>query len=46
MTESLGFGLSDIIHTVINNKPSAILATYQLLLKKLIRHQKGVKTMK
>ncbi|KAL7864997.1 hypothetical protein AOLI_G00164170 [Acnodon oligacanthus] len=46
MTESLGFGLSDIIHTVINNKPSAILATYQLLLKKLIRHQRGAKTMK
>ncbi|XP_036447392.1 hormonally up-regulated neu tumor-associated kinase homolog [Colossoma macropomum] len=46
MTESLGFGLSDVIHTVINNKPSAILATYQLLLKKLIRHQKGAKAMK
>ncbi|XP_051515064.1 uncharacterized protein LOC127418516 [Myxocyprinus asiaticus] len=45
MTESLDYGLSDIIHTVINNKPSAILASYHLLLKKLIRHQKGVKTM-
>ncbi|XP_051947713.1 hormonally up-regulated neu tumor-associated kinase-like [Xyrauchen texanus] len=46
MTESLGYGLSDIIHTVINNKPSAILASYHLLLKKLTRHQKGVKTFK
>ena len=46
MTESLGYGLSDLIHTVINNKPSAVLATYQLLLKKLIRHQKGAKTIK
>ncbi|XP_051961310.1 serine/threonine-protein kinase MARK2-like [Xyrauchen texanus] len=46
MTESLDYGLSDIIHTVINNKPSAILASYHLLLKQLIRHQKGVKTMK
>ncbi|XP_067226726.1 hormonally up-regulated neu tumor-associated kinase-like isoform X2 [Chanodichthys erythropterus] len=46
MTESLGYGLSDIIHTVISNKPSAILACYHLLLKKLNRHQKVVKTMK
>ncbi|KAF7695867.1 hypothetical protein HF521_005961 [Silurus meridionalis] len=46
MTEALGYGLSDIIHTVINNKPSTILATYQLLLKKLSRHQKGSKNMK
>ncbi|XP_066528467.1 hormonally up-regulated neu tumor-associated kinase homolog A [Hoplias malabaricus] len=46
MTESLSYGLSDIIHTVVNNRPSAILATYQLLLKKLIRHQKGTKNMK
>ncbi|XP_053499659.1 hormonally up-regulated neu tumor-associated kinase homolog A [Ictalurus furcatus] len=46
MTEALGYGLSDIIHTVINNKPSTILATYQLLLKKLSRHQKESKSMK
>uniref|UniRef100_W5KAC7 non-specific serine/threonine protein kinase n=1 Tax=Astyanax mexicanus TaxID=7994 RepID=W5KAC7_ASTMX len=46
MSESLGYGLSDIIHTVINNKPSTILATYQLLLKKMIRQQKVAKTMK
>ncbi|KAK7132503.1 hypothetical protein R3I93_018894 [Phoxinus phoxinus] len=46
MTESLGYGLSDIIHTVISNKPSAILACYHILLKKLNRHQKVVRTMK
>ncbi|KAK2885455.1 hypothetical protein QQF64_021179 [Cirrhinus molitorella] len=46
MTESLGYGLSDIIHTVISNKPSTILACYHLLLKKLTRHQKVVRTMK
>ncbi|XP_073795297.1 uncharacterized protein isoform X2 [Danio rerio] len=46
MTESLGFGLSDVIHTVISNKPSAILACYHLLLKKLTRHQKVVRSMK
>ncbi|XP_076874720.1 uncharacterized protein LOC143525090 [Brachyhypopomus gauderio] len=46
MTESLGYNLSDIIHTVINNKPSAILATYQLLLKQMTRRPKGAKAMK
>lgn len=46
MTESLGYGLSDIIHTVISNKPSTIMACYHLLLKKLTRHQKVVRTMK
>ncbi|KAA0707226.1 Hormonally up-regulated neu tumor-associated kinase -like protein A [Triplophysa tibetana] len=46
MTESLGYGLSDIIHTVISNKASAILASYHLLLKKLTRYQKVVKATK
>ncbi|KAF5890457.1 hormonally up-regulated neu tumor-associated kinase A-like, partial [Clarias magur] len=46
MTEALGYSLSEVIHTVINNKPSTILATYQLLLKKLSRHQKGSKNIK
>ncbi|XP_026092335.1 hormonally up-regulated neu tumor-associated kinase homolog A-like [Carassius auratus] len=46
MTESLGYGLSDIIHTVTSNKPSTTLACYHLLLKKLSRHQKVVRTMK
>ncbi|XP_041950464.1 hormonally up-regulated neu tumor-associated kinase homolog A [Alosa sapidissima] len=46
MTESLGYGLSDVIHTVINNRPSAIMAAYHLLLKKLLREQRGAKAMK
>ncbi|XP_036406135.1 hormonally up-regulated neu tumor-associated kinase [Megalops cyprinoides] len=46
MTESLGYGLSDVIHTLINNRPSAIMAAYCLLVKKLARHQKGVKAIK
>src|SRR4029434_3814036 len=32
MTESLGYGLSDVIHTVINNRPSTIMSSYHLLL--------------
>ncbi|KAL4661026.1 hormonally up-regulated neu tumor-associated kinase-like [Arapaima gigas] len=46
MTESLGYGLSDIIHTLINNRPSSIMATYCLVVKKLERHQKEAKTSK
>nr|XP_006625962.1 PREDICTED: hormonally up-regulated neu tumor-associated kinase homolog A-like [Lepisosteus oculatus] len=46
MTESLDYALSDVISTMINNRPSAIMATYCLLVKKLARHQKGVKTIK
>ncbi|KAJ8409689.1 hypothetical protein AAFF_G00217480 [Aldrovandia affinis] len=46
MTESLGYGLSDVIHTLINNRPSSIMAAYCLLVKKLARHQKGAKAIK
>ncbi|KAK1171540.1 hypothetical protein AOXY_G6396 [Acipenser oxyrinchus oxyrinchus] len=46
MTENLDFSLSDIINTLINNRPSSIMAAYCLLVRKLIRHQKGLKTMK
>ncbi|KAI1897645.1 hypothetical protein AGOR_G00085400 [Albula goreensis] len=46
MTESLGYSLSDVIHTLINNRPSSIMAAYCLLVKKLARHQKGVKAIK
>ena len=46
MTESLGYGLSDVIHTVINNRPSTIMSSYHLLLKKLLREQRGAKTTK
>ncbi|MGH0161601.1 UNVERIFIED_CONTAM: hypothetical protein FKN15_078504 [Acipenser sinensis] len=46
MTENLDFTLSDIINTLINNRPSSIMAAYCLLVRKLIRHEKGLKTMK
>ncbi|XP_034966601.2 hormonally up-regulated neu tumor-associated kinase-like [Zootoca vivipara] len=46
MTESLELNLSDVVTVLINNKPSYIMATYYLLLKKLIRYQKEHGTMK
>lgn len=46
MTETLGYSLSEIIHTLTTNRPSAILACYQLLLSKLNRSQKGAKASK
>uniref|UniRef100_A0AAQ4PZ22 non-specific serine/threonine protein kinase n=2 Tax=Gasterosteus aculeatus aculeatus TaxID=481459 RepID=A0AAQ4PZ22_GASAC len=46
MTETLGFPLSEIIHTLTINRPSAIMASYHLLLNKLSRSQKGAKPSK
>nr|XP_028578737.1 hormonally up-regulated neu tumor-associated kinase homolog A-like isoform X3 [Podarcis muralis] len=46
MTETLELNLSDVVNVLINNKPSYIMATYYLLLKKLIRYQKEHGTMK
>ncbi|XP_053237372.1 hormonally up-regulated neu tumor-associated kinase homolog A-like isoform X4 [Podarcis raffonei] len=46
MTETLELNLSDVVSVLINNKPSYIMATYYLLLKKLIRYQKEHGTMK
>ncbi|XP_041832674.1 hormonally up-regulated neu tumor-associated kinase [Melanotaenia boesemani] len=46
MTETLGYSLPEIIHTVTTNRPSAIMATYHLLLSKLNRSQKGAKAGK
>ncbi|XP_048841852.1 hormonally up-regulated neu tumor-associated kinase homolog [Brienomyrus brachyistius] len=46
MTECLGYSLSDVMHTLVNNRPSAIMATYCLLVKKLARCQKGGKSKK
>ncbi|XP_044026030.1 hormonally up-regulated neu tumor-associated kinase [Siniperca chuatsi] len=46
MTETLGYSLSEIIHTLTTNRPSAIMASYHLLLNKLSRSQKGAKTSK
>ncbi|KAM3602925.1 uncharacterized protein V6R79_013471 [Siganus canaliculatus] len=46
MTETLGYSLSEIRHTLTSNRPSAIMASYHLLLNKLSRNQKGVKANK
>ncbi|XP_049914627.1 hormonally up-regulated neu tumor-associated kinase [Epinephelus moara] len=46
MTETLGYSLSEIIHTLTINRPSAIMASYHLLLNKLSRSQKGAKASK
>uniref|UniRef100_A0A3B4WH61 non-specific serine/threonine protein kinase n=1 Tax=Seriola lalandi dorsalis TaxID=1841481 RepID=A0A3B4WH61_SERLL len=43
MTETLGYALSEIIHTLTTHRPSAIMASYHLLLNKLNRSQKGAK---
>ncbi|XP_072912550.1 uncharacterized protein [Hemitrygon akajei] len=46
MTERKGFGLTEIVNTLINNRPSPSMATYYLLLQKLARHQKEIKNKK
>ncbi|XP_008277853.1 hormonally up-regulated neu tumor-associated kinase homolog [Stegastes partitus] len=46
MTETLGYSLSEIIHTLTSNRPSAIMASYHLLLNKLNRSPKGAKASK
>ncbi|XP_028461071.1 hormonally up-regulated neu tumor-associated kinase isoform X2 [Perca flavescens] len=46
MKETLGYSLSEIIHTLTINRPSAIMASYHLLLNKLSRSQKGAKASK
>ncbi|XP_076016252.1 uncharacterized protein LOC143008396 [Genypterus blacodes] len=46
MTDALGFSLSDITHTLTTNRPSAIMASYHLLLNKLGRSQRAVKASK
>ncbi|XP_047429988.1 hormonally up-regulated neu tumor-associated kinase homolog [Mugil cephalus] len=46
MTDTLGYSLSEIIHTLTTNRPSAIMASYHLLLSKLNRNQRGTKASK
>lgn len=46
MTDTLGFSLADITYTLTNNRPSAIMACYHLLLNKLSRSLKGTKAKK
>ncbi|XP_008937030.1 PREDICTED: hormonally up-regulated neu tumor-associated kinase-like, partial [Merops nubicus] len=43
MTEIMEFSLSEVISILINNRPSPAMASYCLLLKKLLRYQKDCK---
>ncbi|XP_074945829.1 uncharacterized protein LOC142055604 [Phalacrocorax aristotelis] len=43
MTEIMEFSLSEVTNILINNRPSPAMASYCLLLKKLIRYQKDHK---
>ncbi|KAM6407388.1 hormonally up-regulated neu tumor-associated kinase homolog A-like [Pluvialis apricaria] len=43
MTEMMEFSLSEVINILINNRPSPAMASYCLLLKKLLRYQKDRK---
>ncbi|XP_072498834.1 hormonally up-regulated neu tumor-associated kinase homolog isoform X2 [Notamacropus eugenii] len=46
MANTMEPGLSEIISVLINNKPSSIMASYNLLLKKLVKSQKEHKSLK
>lgn len=46
MSETLHYSPSEITHTVTANRPSAIMASYHLLLQKLCRSQRGTKAAK
>ncbi|EMP42601.1 Hormonally up-regulated neu tumor-associated kinase [Chelonia mydas] len=46
MTETMELRLSNVINVLINNKPSSIMASYCLLLKKLDKYHKAHETMK
>ncbi|XP_027554111.1 hormonally up-regulated neu tumor-associated kinase homolog A-like [Neopelma chrysocephalum] len=43
MMKFMEFSLSDVINILINNRPSPAMASYYLLLKKLLRYQKDLK---
>ncbi|KAM8953028.1 hormonally up-regulated neu tumor-associated kinase-like [Pelodytes ibericus] len=46
MSESMEFDVSDIVTTIVNNRPSPITASYFLLLKKFMKYQKDHKFVK
>uniref|UniRef100_A0A8C6KL00 non-specific serine/threonine protein kinase n=1 Tax=Nothobranchius furzeri TaxID=105023 RepID=A0A8C6KL00_NOTFU len=46
LTKTLGYSVSEIVHTLTNNRPSSLMAYYHLLLSKLTRSQKGAKAGK
>ncbi|CAN8204538.1 unnamed protein product [Coccothraustes coccothraustes] len=43
MTNVMEFSLSEVINSLINNRPSPAMSSYCLLLKKLLRYQKDCK---
>ncbi|MED6251829.1 hypothetical protein ATANTOWER_003460 [Ataeniobius toweri] len=43
MTETLGYSVSEVIDAVTTNRPSALMASYHLLLNKFNRSHKGTK---
>ncbi|MEQ2311176.1 hypothetical protein AMECASPLE_016966 [Ameca splendens] len=46
MTETLGYSVSEVIDAVTTNRPSALMASYHLLLNKFNRSHKGTKAGK
>ncbi|XP_025894192.1 hormonally up-regulated neu tumor-associated kinase-like [Nothoprocta perdicaria] len=44
MTEIMEFSLSEVIRILINNRPSSVMASYCLLLKKLLRYHREHRT--
>uniref|UniRef100_A0A8D3CKE1 non-specific serine/threonine protein kinase n=1 Tax=Scophthalmus maximus TaxID=52904 RepID=A0A8D3CKE1_SCOMX len=46
MTETLGYSPSETIHTITTNRPSAIMASYHLLVNKLNRSHRATKASK
>ncbi|OWK63439.1 Hormonally up-regulated neu tumor-associated kinase [Lonchura striata] len=43
MTDVMEFSLSEVVNSLINNRPSPAMSSYCLLLKKLLRYQKDCK---
>ncbi|XP_019393242.1 PREDICTED: uncharacterized protein LOC109311832 isoform X4 [Crocodylus porosus] len=46
MTKTMELSLSEVINILINNRPSSVMASYCLLLRKLMSYQKEQKIMK
>ncbi|XP_069461116.1 hormonally up-regulated neu tumor-associated kinase homolog A-like isoform X2 [Ambystoma mexicanum] len=46
MTESMELSISEVINVLINNRPSPIMASYCLLLKKLLKYHKENRSLK
>ncbi|CAH2249302.1 hormonally up-regulated neu tumor-associated kinase homolog A-like [Pelobates cultripes] len=46
INETMEIDIPDIVNTLVNNRPSPIMASYCLLLKKLMKHQREYKFVK